>query len=165
MPFLFFWWHLWTEWAWGQIRSVDLYVIPILATTFFLKNGPTPASFSVIFVFSNTHHNFITNKCEKGPSSIWCQDSNSQPLEYESHPITTRPGLLPNPLFLRWPKCTIWPYHNCLLIRRILTSTFSRLEFVTFFKIFDSQKSETKQDFVVQKIRFGRLKWTPCCSV
>ena len=32
------------------------------------------------------------NKC---PSSIRCRDSNSQPLEHESPPITTRPGLPP----------------------------------------------------------------------
>ena len=30
----------------------------------------------------------------KCPSSIWCRDLNSQPLEHES-PITTRPGLPP----------------------------------------------------------------------
>ena len=36
---------------------------------------------------------FTANKCEKCPSSIWCQDSNSRPLEHESPPITTRPGL------------------------------------------------------------------------
>ena len=29
----------------------------------------------------------------KFPSSIWCWDSNSQPSERESPPITTRPGL------------------------------------------------------------------------
>ena len=29
------------------------------------------------------------------PSSIWCRDSNSQPLEHECPPITTRLGLLP----------------------------------------------------------------------
>ena len=33
---------------------------------------------------------------KKCPSSIWCWDSNSQPLEHESTPITTRPGLQPN---------------------------------------------------------------------
>ena len=38
---------------------------------------------------------FTTNKCEKCPSSIWCRDSNSRPLEHESPPITTRPGLTP----------------------------------------------------------------------
>ena len=28
-------------------------------------------------------------------SSIWCWDSNPQPLEHESSPVTTRPGLPP----------------------------------------------------------------------
>ena len=33
---------------------------------FFIKNGPFPASFSFIFVFSNKHHKFYNkNKCEK----------------------------------------------------------------------------------------------------
>ena len=32
-----------------------------------------------------------TNKCEKCPSSIW--DSNLQPSDYESPPLSTRPGL------------------------------------------------------------------------
>ena len=27
------------------------------------------------------------------PSSLWCWDSNPQPLEHESSPITTRPEL------------------------------------------------------------------------
>ena len=31
----------------------------------------------------------------KCPSSIWRQDSNPQPFEHKSSPITTRPGLLP----------------------------------------------------------------------
>ena len=34
-----------------------------------------------------------TNKCEKYPSSIWRRDSNSQPSDYKSPPLTTRPGL------------------------------------------------------------------------
>ena len=47
----------------------------------FLKNGPTPASFSFIFVFSNKQYNFYNKKvCEKCPSSVRYQDSNSQPL-------------------------------------------------------------------------------------
>ena len=33
---------------------------------------------------------------KKCPSNIQCQDTNSQHLEHESPPITTRPGLLPN---------------------------------------------------------------------
>ena len=39
-----------------------------------------------------------TNQCEKVlcPSSIWHQDSNPQPSEHESPPITTRQVLPPN---------------------------------------------------------------------
>ena len=33
---------------------------------------------------------------KKCPPSIQCWDWNSQPLEHESPPITTRPGLPPN---------------------------------------------------------------------
>ena len=33
---------------------------------------------------------------KKCPSSIWRQDSNSQPSDYESPPLTTRPGLPPD---------------------------------------------------------------------
>ena len=36
-----------------------------------------------------------SNKREKFPSSIWCWDSNSKPLEHKSPPLTTRPGLPP----------------------------------------------------------------------
>ena len=68
----------------------------IADSCFFLKNGPTPAS--VIIYFWSFQTNIITifqqiyvKKC---PSSIWCRDSNPQPLEYKSPPITTRPGLL-----------------------------------------------------------------------
>ena len=45
---------------------------------FFKKNGPSPASFSFIFVFSNNITIFTTNKCEKTPcpSSIRHRDSN-----------------------------------------------------------------------------------------
>ena len=59
-------------------------------------NEPTPASFSFIFgLFKQTIQLFTTNQCEKCPTSIWRQDSNPRPLEHESSPITTRPGLLP----------------------------------------------------------------------
>ena len=61
----------------------------------FLKNGPFPASFSYIFVFSNIHYNSY-NKCKwKNVCSIWRGDSNPRPLDHESPPITTRPGLPP----------------------------------------------------------------------
>ena len=59
-------------------------------------NGPTPASYSFIFVFSNAHNKLYNKKVsEKMSSIIWCWDSNSWPLEHESPPIITRPGLRP----------------------------------------------------------------------
>ena len=61
-------------------------------------NGPSSASFSYIFVFSNKHYNSY-NKCMWKilcSSSIWCRDSNPQSLEHQSPPLTTRPGLPPN---------------------------------------------------------------------
>ena len=61
------------------------------------KDWPSPASVSFIFVFSNKHYNFYIKYMWKKfcPSSIWCRDSNPQPSEHESPPITTRPRLLP----------------------------------------------------------------------
>ena len=41
---------------------------------------------------------FTTNKCEKCPSSIRRRDSNSQPSDYKSPPLTTRPGFPPSDL-------------------------------------------------------------------
>ena len=56
-------------------------------------NGPSQASFSFIVGLSI----FTRNACEKMscPSSIRCWDSNPRPLNHESSPITTRPGLPP----------------------------------------------------------------------
>ena len=53
---------------------------------------------------------------KKYPSSIWCRDSNSRPLEHEPPPITTRPGLPPKKLFEgKWytpHKQSAPPSHN-----------------------------------------------------
>ena len=60
----------------------------------FYNNGPCPTSFRLFSSFqTNIIAIFTTNKCEKFPSSKQCWDSNPQPLEHESPPITTRPGL------------------------------------------------------------------------
>ena len=70
--------------------------------SFFFKNGPTPASFLFIFgPFKQTI--FTANQCEKMscPSSIRRRDLNPWPLELESPPITTRPGLPPKNQFLK----------------------------------------------------------------
>ena len=54
-------------------------------TIFFISNGPSSASFSFIFRSFQTYITiFTTSMCEKCPFSIWCRDSNSRPLGYES---------------------------------------------------------------------------------
>ena len=59
-----------------------------------------------LFLSFQTHITiFTTSKCEKYPSIIWCQDSNSRPLKHESPPITTSPGLPPqNGFFIFFAK-------------------------------------------------------------
>ena len=66
----------------------------------FLKKCANPGLFFIYFRhFKHTLQIFTTNTyVKKCPSSIWCRDSNSQPLEHESPPITTRPGLSPDDL-------------------------------------------------------------------
>ena len=72
----------------------------------FFLNGPYPASFSFIFgLFKQTNSSiFTTNICEKCPSSIRCWDLNPRPLEHESSPITTRPGLHPSFHYVKLAK-------------------------------------------------------------
>ena len=65
-----------------------------------MLNGPTPAYFSFIFgLFKQTALQFLQQiyviKC---PSYTRCRDSNPRPSE--SVPITTRPGLPPQVVFL-----------------------------------------------------------------
>ena len=65
---------------------------------FFFKNGPSPASISFIFELFQTNNTiFTTIQCEQMscPSSIRRRKSNPRPLECESPPMTTRPGLPP----------------------------------------------------------------------
>ena len=61
-------------------------------------NGPTPASFSIIFgLFKQTLQFLQQTHVKKCQSSIRCQDWNPQPLERESLPVTTRSGLPSKP--------------------------------------------------------------------
>ena len=62
----------------------------------FKKKWANPGLFFIYFRSSQTNNTlFTTNQCENISciSSIWCRDSNPQPLERESSPITIRPGL------------------------------------------------------------------------
>ena len=54
---------------------------------------PILGVFFVYFVFSNKQILQQIPIWEKCPSSIRCRDSNPQPSEHESPPITTRPGI------------------------------------------------------------------------
>ena len=65
--------------------------LPFFLSMRHFLNGPSQASFSFIFVCSNTHNKFSINKCEKCPSSIQCWDSNMSflplPLDGCSRPF------------------------------------------------------------------------------
>ena len=49
----------------GKYRYYFVYLINNIAFYLFLKNGPTPAYFSLILSFQIHITIFITNKCEK----------------------------------------------------------------------------------------------------
>ena len=102
---------------------------------FFKKNGPTPASFSFIFVLSNKHYKFYNKHvCEKCPSSIQCQDSNSQPLEHEPPPITTRPGLPAQNVFIYKDYRGNGPEHFSLIWNILKNEPFpASFSFIFFF--------------------------------
>ena len=57
----------------------------------FLKMGQPRPLFCLFLIFSNKQYFFTKYQCEKFPSTIQRQDSNPQPLEHESSPITSRP--------------------------------------------------------------------------
>ena len=94
----------------------------------FSKKWANPGLFFIYFQSFQTNINtiFTINQCEKMSmaSSIWYRDSNPQPLNHESTPITTRPGLPPECILYYVPSCneetvTVWLHCFALLhIRR-----------------------------------------------
>ena len=118
---------------------------------FCLKNGPTPASFHLFSVFSNKHYNFLQQiDVKKCRSSIWCWDSN--PLEYESLPITTRPGLPPW-LIIFVSSASFWLVRRLVdfIIEReliqLLTVSSSRIEMSQcLFVAWQAMRAETKEN-------------------
>ena len=57
--------------------------------------NPRPC-FRIFGLFqTNINTIFTTNQCEKCPSSLGCWNLNPRPSDWESHPITTIPGLPP----------------------------------------------------------------------
>ena len=74
---------------------------------------------------------------KKGPSSIWCQDLNPQPLERESPPITTRSGLPPIQSICSMSRCRLVPVvHkqivNCLISESSKYSTLKCAHDINF---------------------------------
>ena len=59
----------------------------VLTETELVNNEPSSVYF---WSFLQILQQINVRKC---PSSIWCQDLNSRPSDYESPPLTTRPGL------------------------------------------------------------------------
>ena len=69
----------------------------------FLRMGSPRPLLKFFSSFQTNINTFFTTKiCEKCPSSIWCWDSNLQPSEHESPPITNRPGF--HPKFMLFSK-------------------------------------------------------------
>ena len=59
----------------------------------FFMGTPQPLLSFIFGHFKQISSQFLQQICEKCPSSIWCRDSKPLPLEHESPPMTTRPGL------------------------------------------------------------------------
>ena len=68
-----------------EVRQKYSRLIKYNVLLFFLKNGPIPASFSFIFSIFKQTTQFLQQ------INAGCWDSNLQPLDNESLPITTRP--------------------------------------------------------------------------
>ena len=66
----------------------------LLPTTEIRSSNPVISIFYLLSTLQ-TIITIFTNKCEKCPSRIRCQDLNPRPSENESPHITTRPGLPP----------------------------------------------------------------------
>ena len=96
----------------------------IISLSFFQKSffkWAILACFSIYFrPFKHTIQVFATNECEK-MSIHWCWESNARPLEHESPPITTRPGLPP---YSKRFFCMQTKVLHCLTYLRASTTYF-----------------------------------------
>ena len=83
----------------AHLKAAKNFALHLFKILLFL-NGSTPASFSFIFgLFKQTIlflQQINVKKCQNvHPVGIRRWDSNPRPFEFESSPITTRPGLQP----------------------------------------------------------------------
>ena len=114
----------WLRTLWGRRSSLLQVQCDQIGLLFLKKMCQPRLLFHLFSVFSLKHFNFSTNQCEKCPSSIWCWDANPQPSDYESPPLTIRPGLQPTTFLKRlddrfskkYPKYfAIWLYRQTSL--------------------------------------------------
>ena len=95
-------WSGWSQWTtlsrWTSSISVDIKLYKFVLFKKMCQHRPLVYLFTPFQIHITS---FTIIKCEKmsWPSIIWHWDSNSQPLECESPPITTRPGL-PHPILM-----------------------------------------------------------------
>ena len=99
--------------------------------------------FHLFSVFSNKQYKFYYKLLWKiCPSSIWHQDSNSQPSDCESPPLTTRPGLPPMSemfsvlhgkaypwtieLYLSATRPPVWHIHTYIYLSLLIPSSIAR---------------------------------------
>ena len=80
------------------------YQLPICVQSF--KIGPSPVSFSFIFVLLKQRYNFTTKNVKNDTYSIRCQDSNLQPPDRQFPTIHRNVYALPILLcFNQWHEC------------------------------------------------------------
>ena len=79
--------------------------VPILYQYNNLEDG---VFFIYFRLFQTDITNFSTNKCEKMSIQYPAPGLNSQPSDYESPPLTTRPGLPPNDFTLLYSTWVEW---------------------------------------------------------
>ena len=97
-------------WWWQrQISQFDagVYLVVSLSCIFswiVFLTGPSRPLFYIFSSFQTNITIFTTNKCDNCPYSIRWWDSNPQPLDHESPPIATKPGIPP----FSWIFCTIF---------------------------------------------------------
>ena len=87
----FFLWPIKAQYKLVPSDNIDYFGISL----YYFLNVPTPASFSFIFSLFNQTTQFLPQINVKCPSRIRHRDLNSQSSDYESPPLTTRPGLPP----------------------------------------------------------------------
>ena len=81
--------------------------------------------------FQTNDIKFTTNYSEKFPSSIRCQDSNSQPSEHESPPLTTRPRL----------PASAWMLFTFAVVKNWILGTYWVLSFTNWHTFLGVPKS------------------------